>query len=372
MADSPRADDALVVSGWSAVSPFGLGAKRFADGLLGGERTVAALDQEIWPGPFEKAALVPGFDLVEVLGRKGTRSMDRATGLAVAAVGMLLDQHAAGLSERPESIGLVLGTGSGSVQSIMDFTRDSLVGEKPFHVDPARFPNTVMNRAAGASAIWYGLKGPNSTIAGGALTGLLALNYAGRLFRREHCETIVCGAVEEYSVQRSWLECHARPRAAGPLGEGSATFLLESAGSARRNDRPRLATVLGSAFGAFHRPGTARAALARCTAQALRRAGVEPATVRVHLPSDAERRLREQENDAVDDVIGDVAPLRWNCWRQIGDTGAASAAFQLAAALALGQEHPDLGGEIALVTSVERDGTVGCTVLRYGDPEATS
>jgi 3-oxoacyl-[acyl-carrier-protein] synthase II len=371
MADSSRTADALVVSGWSAISPFGLGAKRFADGLLGGEPAVTEVDQEIWPGPFVRAGLVPDFTIVDVLGRKGTRSMDRATALAVATVGMLLEQNPAGLTDRPESIGLVLGTGSGSVQSIMDFTRDSLIGEKPFHVDPARFPNTVMNRAAGASAIWYGLKGPNTTIAGGALTGLLALNYAGRLFRREHCETIVCGAVEEFSIQRGWLECHARNRAAGPLGEGCATFLLESAGAAHRNGRTPLATVLGAGFGAFHRPGTAREALARCTAQALRRAGADPADVRVHVPSIAEGRLREQENAGVHDVVG-TPPRRWNCLRQIGDTGAASAAFQLAAALAIGAEHPDLAGRLALVTSVERDGTVGCTVLRYGAGQAAS
>src|SRR5699024_7600310 len=82
-----------------------------------------------------------------------------------------------------EDAGLVLGTHTGSAQSIMDFTRESLVSAKPFYVDPSLFPNTVMNCAAGQSAIWHQLKGPNTTIAGGRGTGLLALQYALRLQR---------------------------------------------------------------------------------------------------------------------------------------------------------------------------------------------
>ncbi|MEK8171048.1 beta-ketoacyl synthase N-terminal-like domain-containing protein [Streptomyces sp. M19] len=88
--------------------------------------------------------------------------------------------------------------------------RDSLVGDRPFYVDPARFPNTVLNSAAGRSAIWHRLKGPNATVAGGHATGLLALRYAMRLQRAGRATTVVCGAVEEFSSARAWLEWHAR------------------------------------------------------------------------------------------------------------------------------------------------------------------
>lgn len=203
--------DTLVVSGWSVASPYGLGAQAFAEGVRGLRDAVRAGDEEADLGPYERAGRIPDFDVRAVLGRKGTRAMDRATGLAVATAGMLLEQAGAGLAEEvPEAVGMVLGTGHGSVQSIMDFTRDSLTGEKPFHVDPALFPNTVMNRAAGQSAIWHTLRGPNTTVSGGALTGLLALSYAARLLRRRHCEAVLCGAVEEFSRERAWLEYRAR------------------------------------------------------------------------------------------------------------------------------------------------------------------
>lgn len=356
--------DELVLSGWSAASACGLGAEGFTAGIRAGTDAVAALDQATWPGPYDRAGLIPGFNIAEQLGRKGTRSMDRATGIAIATVGMLLDRYGPGLVDEPERIGLVLGTSSGSVQSIMDFTRESLTGAKPFQVDPARFPNTVMNRAAGQSAIWYGLKGPNTTIAGGALTGLLALTYAVRLQRCGHSELILCGAVEEYSVQRGWLEWHGRAQAGetdgAPLGEGCAIFLLEPLSSALRDNRRPLAAVRGSRFRAFTAPAQARPQLAGCVADVLANAGVRPDDVRVVAASDAGDALGGQEEAAIADVLGSHRPARSHCRALLGDTSAASSAFQLAAALAELSERSD---GVALVTSVDRDGQVGCTLL---------
>ncbi|EFE66243.1 predicted protein [Streptomyces viridosporus ATCC 14672] len=48
----------------------------------------------------------------------------------------------------------------------------------------------------------------------------------------------------------------------------------------------------------------------------------------------------------------------------IGDTGAASAAFQTAALLAHAEDDRTVAGKVGLVTSVDRTGTVGCALLR--------
>jgi hypothetical protein len=170
---------------------------------------------------------VPDFQVRAVLGKKGTRSMDRVTGLAITTVGRLLDDAPRNREVATgESAALVLGTTIGSVQSQMDFVRDSFTGERPYLVDPARFPNAVMNCAAGQSAIWHRLKGPNTTIAGGRAAGLYALNYTRRLLRFGRAGTVLCGAVEEFSTERSWLGRHTReaegatdPRPAGEAGE---------------------------------------------------------------------------------------------------------------------------------------------------------
>ncbi|MFJ5559458.1 beta-ketoacyl synthase N-terminal-like domain-containing protein [Streptomyces sp. NPDC093250] len=356
---------ALVFSTWSAVSPYGVGSEPFRTGIRAGRSAIGALDREAFPGPFAEGALVPDFNAADHIGRKGTRTMDRVTGIAVTAVGLLLADGGPELTSRPEETGLVLGTGSGSVQSIMDFTRDSLVGERPYHVDPARFPNTVMNRAAGQSAIWHGIKGPNTTIAGGRLTGLTALSYATRLHRGGHCARVLCGAAEEYSEQRAWLEWHGRDGddRTSPLGEGGAVFLLETATDARAAGRRVRARLLTTRFRAFAEPSDARGALAECVRDALKQAGARAGDVRVVAPADTGGHLAGVEEAAIGDVLGSAGPDLLGSRRLLGDTSAATASLQLAAVLSLFDDEETPPGALALVTAVDRDGTAGCALL---------
>jgi 3-oxoacyl-[acyl-carrier-protein] synthase II len=369
-------DDKVVVSKWTAASPFGLGADPLIAGLAAGRTAVTALDQATWPGPFTHAALIPGFDVAEVLGTKGTRAMDRLTGIVVATVGRLLDESGLwngdgdGGPVSADDVGLVLGT-SGSVQSIWDFTWDTFTGAKPYHVDPARFPNGLMNRPAGQSAIWYGLKGPNVTVVSGATTGLLALSYAARLLRSARCAALLCGAAEEFSTQRSWLTSRLRhgEATAEPLGEGCAMFLLELASHARRHGRGALASVLATRFVSHSGSGGARETMARCATDALASAGVAPDQVRLVATSDIEGTPGKEEQAALADVLPpEAAPgTGWEILetrRLLGDTATAAGAFQLVAVLAAAQDRPALDGTVALVTSFDPTGDAGCTVLR--------
>ncbi|MFF5428029.1 MULTISPECIES: beta-ketoacyl synthase N-terminal-like domain-containing protein [unclassified Streptomyces] len=357
---------ATVISDWSVLSPYGLGVEPFTEGVRARRAVVPRLDLEAWPGPSELACLIPGFSVTEALGSRGTRTMDRLTGITVATLSALLEPYGTSrppLADGPERIGLVLGTGSGSVQSTMDFTRDSLTGAQPFYVDPALFPNTVMNRAAGASAIWHGLKGPNATLAGGPLTGLQALRYAARLRERGHGEVMLCGAVEEYSVQRAWLDWHARGpgRRDVPVAEGCAMFLLEDTASAERHGRRPRAEILSARFSACGGPGELRPALARLVRLALAEAGVEPDEVRVTAPSGVS--ARQEEVAALDEVLGGAEDERVEVRDLFGDACAASAGFQLGAVLAL-RDSGAVGGGVAVVTSVDEDGLLACTTVR--------
>lgn len=200
-----------VITAWSAVSPYGIGAEALVQGLAADRPTAAPVDTERWNVPADRAHLVPDFEVRQVLGKKGTRSMDRVTGLAVTTVGALLEQPAADRDrETGDHAALVLGTTTGSVASMMDFTRSSLVGARPFDVDPAQMPNAVMNCAAGQCAIWYGIRGPNTTLAGGRTASLSAVNYSARLLASGRAESVLCGAAEEFSSARYWLERHSR------------------------------------------------------------------------------------------------------------------------------------------------------------------
>ncbi|MEV4434147.1 beta-ketoacyl synthase N-terminal-like domain-containing protein [Streptomyces sp. NPDC049555] len=354
-----------VITGWSAVSPYGIGAEAFTEGLRDRRTTVAPVDTERWGVPTTRAHLVPGFETREVLGKKGTRSMDRVTGLAVAAVGSLLKQPGS-VEEREtgERAALVLATTTGSAASMMDFTRSSLQGERPYDVDPAVMPNAVMNCAAGQCAIWYGIKGPNTTLAGGRAAGLLSLNYATRLLSSGRAETVLCAAAEEYSAARYWLEKHSRGAEAPgvPLGEGAAVLLVQPAGT-HTPERPPLAEVLAVrsrvATGA-----RVRDVLADCVRDALAAAGTDPTEVWAAAPGDAPGRLGHLEHEVLEEICGTEALGRVPAVARIGDVSAASGSFQIAMVLATAADDPAAAGRVAVITSADRDGSLACAVLR--------
>ncbi|QEV19972.1 beta-ketoacyl synthase N-terminal-like domain-containing protein [Streptomyces alboniger] len=347
-----------VITAWSAISPFGFGADAFRAGLRGGVPAAA-------PGA-GAARLVPDFDGRAVLGKKGTRSMDRVTALSVAAVRELVDRpDAPAAPAGGPAPGLVLGT-TGSVQSTMDFTRSSLDGERPFYVDAARFPNTVMNCAAGQCAIWHGLKGPNATVAGGRAAGLLALNYARRLQAGGRAGTLYCGGAEEYSDARAHLHQHAQGTPGTPgtavLGEGAAVLRLEPGGSGADGaaERDGLAEVVALEFGVYEDAGEIPATLLRCLRRVLERAGARPEDVALVAPGAAEG----PEQEALSALFGHRPPAQTDCAALIGDQAAAAAAFQVLTVLVRAEEDPALAGRLALVTAVDHDGTLGCALLR--------
>lgn len=351
--------NALAVSGWSAVSAAGIGAREFSQSILSG-RTALRVPGSGEPVPSdEPVGCVPGFDIREVLGRKNTRSMDRITALAVLTVGRLLDEESAAGHQPGDDTALVLGTSAGSVQSMMDFTKDSFVQHKPYMVDPARFPNAIMNRAAGQSAIWHGLQGPNTTVAGGQVAGLFALRYADRLHRYGHARTVLCGAVEELSRQRAWLERHrGEDRDPTPMGEGCAIFRLESPADARAHGRPVLAQLVSTAVRVYPSPAELPGALSDCARAALETADASAADVWA-LAAD----LTTAQVTELAALLGG-APRRITSAAVLGNTGAASAALQLATVLAYAKADKASGGRLVLVASADRDGMAGVAAFR--------
>ena len=279
--------------------------------------------------------------------------MDRVTGLAVATVGRLVRDE-----DRGARTALVLGTTTGSVQSMMDLTRTSLTGERPFDIEPATIPNTVMNCAAAQCAIWHRLEGPNATLACGHTSGLFALGYARRLLMAGRADAAICGAAEEYSPARAWLEELARPGSEPvPLGEGAAALRLTLDPA-----EPALATVLAVDSGYAAPEDSVGDAVRAVVRRALTRAGIEdPREVWAALPSG----LSPAERSALLDLFGaetvDRLPAPGDL---LGDTGAATAAFQLATALAAAPEAP---GHVVVLSCTDPDGTVAAAVLRLED-----
>ncbi|MDC8758945.1 beta-ketoacyl synthase N-terminal-like domain-containing protein [Janthinobacterium fluminis] len=218
----------IAITAWETISPLGAGAQAFAGAAAGAANLPEDFVAAQYPSELEyKFAPYEG---KQFLG-KGTRTMDRTTALAVGTAKLLFEACPFGEEQRDRS-GFILGTSTGSIRSTSDFMRDSLVGERPFLVNPALFPNTVMNCAAGQCAIWFKARGVNATIAAGRLSGFMSLQYASMMLRRGYADMLYTGAVEELCPQTAWAHQilgAAGERLALPQGEGCAMFALERA-----------------------------------------------------------------------------------------------------------------------------------------------
>jgi 3-oxoacyl-(acyl-carrier-protein) synthase len=276
LADSPKALHAALCAGRTALRPVAPGGP-----LAPGCRLAA-------PAAFAPEAY---------LGERNFRPLDRAGQLLACAAGLALaDSGWSPEMLREQEVGLVAGTVFSGARTIAEFDRRAQ-REGPCYASPMDFANTVINAAAGQTAIGHNLRGVNSTVAAGASSGLRALAHAADLVRAGRAAAALAGGFEELSLESSHgftragllagadggRECpvpfDAR-RNGLALGEGAALLMLEDAGRAAERGAVPRAEVRGHgvAFDASlgHSAAGAAAAVARAMEAALRDAGLSP------------------------------------------------------------------------------------------------
>ncbi len=283
----------VAVTARGLVSPLGDTPAAFASALEEGRSGLGPSSHATWNGgPAVVAGEVWGFAPETYFGERNYRPLDRTSRLAAAAAGRALAE--AGLAvpaNREQPVGLVLGTQFGSLRTIAEFDRRGLTAG-PNYVKPLDFANSVINAPAGQTAIWHGLVGLNSTMAGGATAGLAALGHATDLIRGGHAEALLAGGAEELSPEAGLTYGQAgllAPAGAAPvpfgagrrgfaLGEGAALVLLEELEGARARGASLFGEVVGhgSAFDPSlgREPFSAASALSRAVRAALADAGL--------------------------------------------------------------------------------------------------
>jgi 3-oxoacyl-[acyl-carrier-protein] synthase II len=253
----------VAITGIGVVTCFGDSPEAFHAALCRGEKGVYSLEPNEWTGSNRgPGGMIASFRAEAYLQGKSLRPLDR-TGRIVASAAKLALEDSGWTPEmlRQQDVGLVLGTMFSSMHTISAFDRHGLT-QGPSYVSPMDFANTVLNAAAGQTAIWHNLRGINSTIAGGTTSGLMALGYASDLIRFGGATALLAGGADEFCLEawcgfeRADLLCKSNgkndfpiPFSAGrngfALAEGAALLMLEEWNAAQR----RGATILGEIVG---------------------------------------------------------------------------------------------------------------------------
>jgi 3-oxoacyl-[acyl-carrier-protein] synthase II len=292
-----------VITGLGAVMPIGNDFPTYWANLqagVTGTRTIASFDpsgQEV-----RIAAEVKGFDPASVMDPKMARRMSRFIHFAMAAgkeaVADAGLDFAAMTPEQRDRVGVVVNTGGGGIEQIIDGTH--VHDQKgPRFVSPFAIPALSGSMGAAMLSMEWNLTGPVMTQVAACATSVIAFQDALRLIRSGECDVVLAGGSEApiwpmgvaalanmgaLSKRNDSPETASRPfdgtRDGFVLGEGGGVVVVESLAHARERGATPLAEVLGAGLtaDAFHisAPEPTGRGQTMAMTKAMRDAGVAP------------------------------------------------------------------------------------------------
>ncbi|MEU4417034.1 beta-ketoacyl-[acyl-carrier-protein] synthase family protein [Nocardia salmonicida] len=362
---TPPPPERVVVTGIGVLTPTGTSVAELVRAYRAGLRPPLS-DDDFPFAPVE-------FDPSPYLTPKQRRRMDRLGIFAVATGRMALDDAGLDLSTQDrDRIGVILGTGLGPVESLERFTIPVLESGVAA-ANPAIFPNTVYNAAAGQVSMQLGVRGPTSTLTAAHAAGATGLGVAYDLLRGGAADALLCPAVDALSpfALRAYQRIPlfgAAGRGRTVLAEGAITLLLERESFARARGARVLAECTGygnacdaRGIGAWSRDG---AGLERAMRAALAEAGLRPADLSAVWANAAGLTSVDEPEAAALARLLEGTDTRIECPKQVlGEPIGVGA--HLSAALALGEapltgpvlvNSSSLGGtHVALVFAPETE-----------------
>ena len=301
----PEQDPArrAVITGMGAVMPIGNDFPTYWSNLVAGvtgTRTIRSFDASAHE--VRIAAEVIDFDPTAAMEPKMARRMSRFIHFAMAAgkeaVADSGIDFAAMTPDQRDRVGVVVNTGGGGIEQIIDGTHvhDS---KGPRFVSPFAVPALSGSMGAAMLSIEYGLTGPVMTQVAACATSVIAFQDALRLIRTGEADVVLAGGTEApiwpmgvaalanmtaLSKRNDSPETASRPfdltRDGFVLGEGGGVVVVESLAHALERGATPVAEIIGAALtaDAFHisAPEPSGRGQARAMTLALRNAEVAP------------------------------------------------------------------------------------------------
>lgn len=302
----------VVITGIGVVSPCGIGAEAFWNGLLApppqGLRHVRDFDPE------------PYF-----ANPKEARRTDRFTQFALAAADEALAM-AGDIGGDPARMGVWIGTGIGGLTTLEE---QVLVHEHKGarRVSPFMVPMLMANAASAAISMKYGWQGPCENTCTACAAGTQSIGNAYRLITSGLCDAMVTGSSESVmtptciagftNMTAMSSDDTSRPfdrdRNGFVLAEGAGVLVLEELESARARGATVLAELMGAASNAdahhITAPSPGGIGAITCMRAAIADAGLSPSDVTYVNAHGTSTPLNDAaEAAAIAEVFGDTPP----------------------------------------------------------------
>jgi 3-oxoacyl-[acyl-carrier-protein] synthase II len=381
----------VVVTGFGAVTPLGIGVEKFWEGVKSARSGVDRITLiDVTRHVTQFGGEVTDFNPDDFIERKESRRMDRVVQLSVAASdeavkhsGLVIDES------NQDRVGVVIGCGIGGLTT-WEREYSKLLEKGPDRVSPFLIPMMIPNMASGHVSIRSGARGPNTSTVSACTSSAHAIGLAYDLIRRGDADVMLTGGTEApicdsamagFGNMRALSRRNDDPtRASRPfdatrdgfvIGEGAGTLVVESLSSAKARGATIYAEILsygmsGDAYHITDMPEDGRG-LGSAMKQALLRADLQPEQVQyINAHGTSTPTNDKTESAAIRGVFGEHAyKLAVSSTKsQIGHLlGAGSAVEFIATVLGLKEqilpptinyEHPDPACDLDYVPNASR------------------
>ena len=253
----------VVITGLGIVSSIGVGKEEFWKNCLqgiSGIKPIRGFDVSSYRSRL--GAQLPEIDFKAFIKPANLRRMDRIGRIMVSAVKLGLDDSGLKLEkEDPNRMGISIGTGLGSSDTVDQFFR-SLLKDGPTGAAPLLFQTAVPNAISSHCSIEYGIKGVNITFSHKETSTEMAISFAYHLLKEGKADVILTGGGDElseplyhvYSMLGALspgkgkglegMRPFDRDRNGIVLGEGSGILVLEALEHAEKR-RARIYAEIG-------------------------------------------------------------------------------------------------------------------------------
>jgi 3-oxoacyl-[acyl-carrier-protein] synthase II len=190
-------ENRVVITGMGAVTPVGIGVTDFWEGLMAGRNGIAPVTRfDATRFSSKLAGEIKDFHVENWIDRKSADRMDRFSHFGIAASAMAFKD--AGLDSfalDKTRAGVIIGSGIGGSKTIEE-GYFKLTEKGPHGLNPFFVAKLLINMAASAVSIKFGLKGPISAPSVACSTGANAIGDAFRILQRGDADVMLAGSAE--------------------------------------------------------------------------------------------------------------------------------------------------------------------------------
>ncbi len=257
----------VVITGMGAVTPCGIGVKKFWDAMLNGKSGVSlieSIDTERHTVKIAGEIKDKDFNPEDYIEPKDAKRMDRFTQFAMAAADeAIADAKLDEAGIDPYRIGVLVSSAAGGFKTF-EKNHIAMIEKGPTKGSPFTVPMLIVDMASGRVSMKHGYKGVNKAVVSACATGSHSIGDAFRTIQYGDADVMVAGGCEAtittlgigaFTAARTLSKRNDEPeKASRPydkdrdgfvMGEGAGVLVLEEYELAKKRGAHIYAEIVG-------------------------------------------------------------------------------------------------------------------------------